>query len=75
VAALPAMALRRAPVRLMGSGTGGPAAVAPAAEAFADVARRVAAGEIVLDVQPVPLAEVEKTWSAPAEGRRVVFRP
>ena len=33
------------------------------------------AGEIVMDVDAVPLAEVEKTWHRADSGRRVVFVP
>jgi len=36
---------------------------------------QVAAGEIVMDVDAVPLAEVEKTWDRADGGRRVVFVP
>ena len=53
VAALPAMTLRGAPVQLAGSGIGGPATLAEA-------------DEIGLDLDPVPLADVETTWRTPA---------
>ncbi len=36
---------------------------------------QVVAGEIVIDAEPVPLAEVGKTWAQPDDGRRVVFVP
>jgi hypothetical protein len=75
VAALPAMALRAAPLQLTGSGLGGPAALADAGAAFDSLARQVAAGEIILDVKPVPLAGVEKTWRQSGSDRRIVFVP
>jgi hypothetical protein len=39
------------------------------------VLSQVVAGEIVLDVDPVPLADVEKTWPQAGSGRRIVFVP
>ncbi|HEY1641978.1 MAG TPA: zinc-binding alcohol dehydrogenase family protein [Streptosporangiaceae bacterium] len=74
-ARLPAIALRAAPVQLAGSGTGGPATIEDAAAGFASVLDLVAAGEISVDVETVPLTEVEKAWAEPASGRRVVFVP
>lgn len=74
-AALPAMTLRRAPVLLFGSGIGGPAPLAEAAAAYGSVLALAAAREIVLDIDPVPLADVEKAWAQPGSGRRVVFVP
>jgi NADPH2:quinone reductase len=74
-ATLPAITLRAAPVQLAGSGFGGPAGLAPAADALASLLRQVAAGDIALDVQPVPLARVTETWAQPGRGRRIVFVP
>jgi NADPH:quinone reductase-like Zn-dependent oxidoreductase len=75
IAALPAMALRAAPVQLTGSGTGGPAALADAAAAYKGLAQQVAAGELILDVDPVPLAAVEEAWPLAVSDRRIVFVP
>jgi hypothetical protein len=75
VAALPAMTLRAAPVQLIGSGIGGQAALADAAAAFADLLQQVVAGEVVLDVDPVPLAEVEHAWRQAGSDWRIVFVP
>jgi hypothetical protein len=75
VAGVPAIALRRAPVQLAGSGIGGPAPLEATAVAYADLLQRVVAGEISIDAEAVPLAEVEKTWSRPDDGRRIVFVP
>lgn len=75
VAALPAMTLRRAPVQLVGSGFGGPASLADAATAFAHMLGLVASGEIALDTEAVPLAEVTRAWEAPDHGRRIVLVP
>ncbi|HEY1275540.1 MAG TPA: zinc-binding alcohol dehydrogenase family protein [Thermoleophilaceae bacterium] len=74
-AALPAMALRAAPIELTGSGIGGAAAPADSAAAFDSLVQQVAAGDITLDVVPVPLADVEKTWHEAGGDRRIVFVP
>jgi len=75
VAGLPAMALRKAPVQIFGSGMAGRAGLAESAAAYNGLLELAAAGEIALDVDPVPLTDVEKTWSRPDDGRRVVFVP
>ncbi|HTZ22937.1 MAG TPA: zinc-binding alcohol dehydrogenase family protein [Streptosporangiaceae bacterium] len=75
VAGIPAMALRKAPVQIFGSGVGGRAGLAESAAAYDSLLKLAAAGEIALDVDPVPLADVEKAWAHPDSGRRVVFVP
>jgi NADPH:quinone reductase-like Zn-dependent oxidoreductase len=72
---LPALTLRAAPVEIVGSGSGGPATLEDAAAAFATLLDQVTAGELVLDIDTVPLAEVEKTWIESGSDRRVVFVP
>jgi NADPH:quinone reductase-like Zn-dependent oxidoreductase len=73
VAGIPAMALRKAPVQIFGSGAGGRAGLAESAAAYESLLELAAADELVLDVDAVPLADVEKTWANPDNGRRVVF--
>jgi D-arabinose 1-dehydrogenase-like Zn-dependent alcohol dehydrogenase len=34
-----------------------------------------AAGELKVDVEPVPLADVESAWTRVEKGRRIVFTP
>jgi NADPH:quinone reductase-like Zn-dependent oxidoreductase len=75
VASLPAIALRRAPVQIFGSGIGGRAGLAESAAAYDRLLTMAAAGEIALDVGPMPLSGVEKAWERPDGGRRVVFVP
>ena len=75
MAALPAITLRIAPVQLFGSGLGGSAPLADAAAAYDSLLRQVAAGEISLDVDPVPLATVEQAWPHAGSARRIVFVP
>jgi NADPH:quinone reductase-like Zn-dependent oxidoreductase len=74
-ASLPAMTLRVAPIQIFGSGIGGQASLAESAEAYAGLLRLAADGEISLDVDAVPLADVEKTWPQAGSERRVVFVP
>lgn len=69
------MTLRKAPVQPIGSGTGGRASLAAAAAAYAALLGQAAAGEIFLDVETVPLADVEKTWAQGGGDHRVVFVP
>jgi len=64
-----------APVQLAGSGIGGQAPLAEAAVGYDSVLRLVREGEIEIDCDPVPLAEVEQAWAQPASGRRVVLVP
>lgn len=75
VAELPAMTLRKAPVQLLGSGFGGPAGLPAASAAYADLLGLAAAGELALDIDAVPLAEVERVWRHPSGDRRVVLVP
>jgi NADPH2:quinone reductase len=75
VAGLPALTLRTANLRLVGSGPAGPAPLPDAAAAYAGLLQQIAAGEITIDVVPVPLADVEKTWPRTGGNPRVVFLP
>jgi len=75
VAALPAMTLRAAPVQLLGSGHGGQAPLEDAAAAYRSLLQQVAAGEITLAIDPVPLTKAEKTWRQAGSDRRIVFVP
>ncbi|HXW44378.1 MAG TPA: zinc-binding alcohol dehydrogenase family protein [Streptosporangiaceae bacterium] len=75
VAGLPAMALRKAPVQLAGSGTGGRAPLAEAAAGYQSVLALVRGGEVVIDCEPVPLADVERAWARAGGGRRIVLVP
>jgi len=74
-ASVPAVALRRAPVQLAGSGFAGPAGLEDAAAAFASIARRAATGALPIDVDARPLADVGRAWAEAPAGRRVVLIP
>ena len=74
VAEIPSAALRAARLQLVGSGQGSVAPEEILAElpALADAVDR---GELSVDAEPVPLAEVERAWDAPSTRRRLVLTP
>jgi hypothetical protein len=45
------------------------------AERYESLVRQPVAGELILDVEPVPLADVEETWPQARSDRRIVFVP
>ncbi|HJZ35774.1 MAG TPA: zinc-binding alcohol dehydrogenase family protein [Solirubrobacterales bacterium] len=72
---LPSAALRACNLKLMGSGQGS-VSTAGIVEELPALAREVDAGNLAVDAEPVPLADVETAWTAPvASGRRLVFVP
>jgi NADPH:quinone reductase-like Zn-dependent oxidoreductase len=72
---LPSAALRAANLRIMGSGQGSVSAAAIVAELPA-LAAEINAGTLTVNAEPVPLSQVEATWTAPTQpGRRIVFTP
>jgi hypothetical protein len=72
---LPSAALRACNLKLMGSGQGS-VSTAGIVEELPALAREVDAGNLAVDAEPVPLADVESAWTAPvAPGRRLVFVP
>ena len=72
---LPSVALRSANLRLQGNGQGAVSPQAYLAELPSLVAE-IDAGTIEVTARPVPLADVEATWSAPeVPGVRTVFTP
>jgi NADPH:quinone reductase-like Zn-dependent oxidoreductase len=73
--ALPSAALRACNLKLMGSGQGS-VSTAGIVEELPALAREVTAGNIAVDAEPIPLANVETAWNTPvAPGRRLVFVP
>lgn len=74
VAHLPAMALRKASLLVAGSGSGGQASLAESA-AYPDLLHGVSTGEILFDVETVPLADVETAWARGTGERRIVLAP
>jgi NADPH:quinone reductase-like Zn-dependent oxidoreductase len=73
--ALPSVALRSTNLQVMGSGQGSVSVKAIVAE-LPRLADELTSGRIAVDALRVPLADVEKTWTAEAlAGRRVVLIP
>jgi NADPH:quinone reductase-like Zn-dependent oxidoreductase len=72
---LPSFLLRAAAVSILGSGQGSVTTAGIVAELPALV-EEVAAGGLAVRALPVPLAEVEKAWTAPTgPGERIVLTP
>ena len=74
-ASLPAMALRRAPIHLFGSGSGKPLSFEESGAAYGRLLGQVAGGDITLDIDTVPLADIGQVWSDTASHRRIVLVP
>ncbi len=73
--ALPSAALRAANLRVMGSGQGSVPTAAIVAELPA-LAAELTAGTFTVDAVPIPLSDLQTTWTAPAAaGARVVPAP
>jgi NADPH:quinone reductase-like Zn-dependent oxidoreductase len=72
---LPSAALRSTNLRVLGSGQGS----VPLAQIVAELPRiadAIATGKIAVNALPIPLADVERAWSAPVpSGQRVVLIP
>jgi NADPH:quinone reductase-like Zn-dependent oxidoreductase len=72
---LPSVALRSANLRLQGNGQGAVSPQAYLAE-LPSLVEEIDAGTIEVKARPVPLADVEASWSAPeVPGVRTVFTP
>jgi NADPH:quinone reductase-like Zn-dependent oxidoreductase len=72
---LPSSVLRAANLQIMGSGQGSVTAAGIVAE-LPSLIDQLTAGTITATALPVPLAQVEKAWTAPTEpGQRVVLTP
>lgn len=69
---LPGATLRSIDLRIMGSGFGS-VALAGVLAAIPHLFEMAAKGTLKVDVEPVPLAEVESAWGRVEKGRRIVF--
>ena len=70
---LPSFVLRAANLRIMGSGQGSLTAAGIVAE-LPSLMEQLAAGALAVSALPMPLAEVERAWSAPTKpGQRIVL--
>jgi NADPH:quinone reductase-like Zn-dependent oxidoreductase len=69
---LPGAILRSIDLRLMGSGFGS-VSLEHVFAAIPTLFSMAAHGKLKIDVEPVPLAEVETAWARVEKGRRIVF--
>jgi len=69
---LPGSTLRSIDLRLMGSGFGS-ASMGAILTAIPALFEMAANGTLRVDVEPVPLAQVETAWTRVEKGRRIVF--
>jgi NADPH2:quinone reductase len=73
--ALPASVLRSAGLEIIGMGTGSMPPMEQIGALLGDLLERLAAGQVSIDFERVPLAEVADVWSRDQRGRRPVFIP
>jgi NADPH:quinone reductase-like Zn-dependent oxidoreductase len=71
---LTADALRGTGLEMLGSGAGS-VPMPQILHTIPDYLRRVAAGDLHADAEPVPLADVRAAWNHPQRGRRIVIVP
>jgi NADPH:quinone reductase-like Zn-dependent oxidoreductase len=71
--ALPAAVFRSCALTILGTAGIPPRDVL--VDAFQQVTSRAASGELRIDVEQVPLAQVENAWQRNGHGRRLVFIP
>jgi NADPH:quinone reductase-like Zn-dependent oxidoreductase len=69
---LPGAVLRSVDLKLLGSGFGS-VPLGTILAAIPELFKMAAAGKLHIDVEPVPLADVETAWSRVEKGRRIVF--
>src|ERR1035438_1151458 len=69
---LPGFVLRSVDLKLLGSGFGS-VALDSILTAIPSLFEMAAARKLTVDVEPVPLAEVETAWTRVEKGRRIVF--
>jgi NADPH:quinone reductase-like Zn-dependent oxidoreductase len=73
VITLPAAVLRSAPLTILG--TGGIPPYEVLAKALRDVMANAVSGELQVDTERVPLAEIERAWQGDQRARRLVITP
>jgi hypothetical protein len=73
--ALPSGALRGARLTILGSGTGNFPPLDRLQAIVADILARTSRGEIGLQIESAPLAEVARIWSGQAGTQRIVLQP
>lgn len=71
---LPAATLRSVDLKLLGSGFGA-VSLERVIGAIPELFERAASGALRVNVEPVPLAQIESAWSRVEKGSRIVFVP
>ncbi len=73
---LPATALRSSRVEIVGAGSGNaPTSMEMWVEAIQGLLKNVESGALRIEVEKIPLADVERVWQQEFPGRRVVLIP
>jgi len=72
---LPASALRSAGLEVLGMGTGTMPPYEQIGEMLTDLMGRLASGEVSIETEQVPLADVAAVWNRDQQGRRPVLIP
>jgi NADPH:quinone reductase-like Zn-dependent oxidoreductase len=73
---LRAAALRSSPLEIVGAGSGSMPPIDMIRDIYNELLARAAAGELRIETQAVPLAEIEEAWERkPASGTRFVIVP
>jgi NADPH:quinone reductase-like Zn-dependent oxidoreductase len=73
---LPAAVLRSSRLEIIGAGTGSaPTTPNVWLDAVKQLLQRVAAGQLRIETERVPLANVESAWARESQGRRIVVIP
>lgn len=70
---LPAAALRSSGLEILGSGSGTAPSLETLRDAFHQVLSRAASGELRIETEQVPLADVEDAWQRKARARLVII--
>ncbi len=72
---LPGSALRSAGLEVIGMGTGTMPPRELIGELLTDLIEGLASGEVSIEIERVPLADVADVWAADQQGRRPVLIP
>jgi len=72
---LPASVLRSAGLEILGMGTGTMPPMEQITAMLTDLLDGLASGEVTVDCERVPLADVADVWAQDQKGRRPVFIP
>jgi NADPH2:quinone reductase len=72
---LPAATLRSSRLEILGAGSGSAPPASMWGPAYHQLMTQVAAGQLRIDVEPIPLADIQAAWRRDQGGRRLVMIP